>query len=164
MKKQDVEWGCQRSSKKTDGAKTAANDPCADLCLHKSIIRIVSSTIANLAELSFQLFLTPKQVMAPTRTKKPRSSTGTSSTAPPQTVALQLPARTPIHSPQKRSMTITDGQKQALIDNLQLESEHFPSHSMTQVLTSSQSRNARESYELNTPSKLKVYGLESDCG
>lgn len=59
--------------------------------------------------------------MAPTRTKKTRSSTEISSTAPPQTVTLQSPARTPVRSPQKRSMTITEGQKQALIDNLQLE-------------------------------------------
>lgn len=43
-----------------DGAKTAANppaDPCANLCLHKSKLRlpsrIVSSVIANLAALSY---------------------------------------------------------------------------------------------------------------
>ncbi|KAL9137613.1 MAG: hypothetical protein Q9175_001164 [Cornicularia normoerica] len=59
--------------------------------------------------------------MAPARTKKARSSTETSSTACPQSVTLQSPARTPVQSPRKRSMTITEGQKQALIDNLQLE-------------------------------------------
>ncbi|KAF6236610.1 hypothetical protein HO173_005391 [Letharia columbiana] len=59
--------------------------------------------------------------MAPPRTKKVRSSTDSSSTARPQTVTLQSPARTPVQSPRKRSMTITEGQKQALIDNLQLE-------------------------------------------
>lgn len=58
---------------------------------------------------------------------------------------------------------ITDGQKQALIDNLQLESEHSLSHNMIEALTLSQSRNARESCELNMPSKRKVYGLESNC-
>ena len=83
--------------------------------------------------------------MAPARAKKTRSSTETSSTARPQTVTLQSPARTPVQSPQKKSVTITEGQKQALIDNLQLESKLSLTHSMNQALISSKSRNARES-------------------
>ena len=59
-------------------------------------------------------------------------------------------------------MTVTEEQKQALIDNLQLESEHSQTYSMSQAFTSSQLRNAQGSYELNTPFKLKVYGLESN--
>ncbi|KAL8873020.1 MAG: hypothetical protein Q9174_001439 [Haloplaca sp. 1 TL-2023] len=38
-----------------------------------------------------------------------------------KTVAIQSPARTPTHSPSKRPIMIFQGQKQALIDNLQLE-------------------------------------------
>lgn len=110
-----------------DGAKTASPlaDPCANLCLHKFKLqlplRILSSKIVNLAALSLQLFPVPTKIMAPARTKKVQSSTETSSTARPQTVTLQSPARTPVQSPQKRSMTVTEGQKQALVDNLQLE-------------------------------------------
>lgn len=61
--------------------------------------------------------------MAPTRTKKVQSSTDASSAARPQIVTLQSPATTPVQSPKKKSTMITEGQKQALIDNLQLESE-----------------------------------------
>lgn len=61
--------------------------------------------------------------MAPAHTKKARSPTGISSTARSQAVTLQSPARTPVQSPQKKNVTITEGQKQALIDNLQLESK-----------------------------------------
>jgi len=67
--------------------------------------------------------------MAPTRSKKQRKSTEstTSVEAPSQTVATKTrsPARTPPNrSPIKKvKMGITLGQKQALIDNLQLESE-----------------------------------------
>ncbi|KAG0648099.1 hypothetical protein D0Z07_5651 [Hyphodiscus hymeniophilus] len=69
--------------------------------------------------------------MAPTRSKKRKSTESTSSIdvqsfpAPPQLVPMKLcsPARTPTaRSPIKKSrMGITLGQKQALIDNLQLE-------------------------------------------
>lgn len=38
-----------------------------------------------------------------------------------QTVALESPTRTPEHSPQSKILGITEAQKQALIDNLQLE-------------------------------------------
>lgn len=61
--------------------------------------------------------------MAPNRVKKARPSTDNSPPARP--IALQSPARTPVQSPQKRAVSITEGQKQALIDNLQLESKPF---------------------------------------
>ncbi|MCJ1458461.1 hypothetical protein MMC28_008834 [Mycoblastus sanguinarius] len=61
--------------------------------------------------------------MAPTRTKKARLSTDNISTARPQLVATKSPTRTPIQSPQKKATRITEIQKQALIDNLQLESK-----------------------------------------
>ena len=70
--------------------------------------------------------------MAPTRSKKRKSTESTSSVdvqnfpAPPQLIPTKTrsPARTPtFRSPIKKStMGITLGQKQALIDNLQLES------------------------------------------
>ena len=59
--------------------------------------------------------------MAPARTKKRKSSAENGREARPQTIALKSPTRTPIHSPQKRVVSITEAQKQALIDNLQLE-------------------------------------------
>lgn len=71
--------------------------------------------------------------MAPTRQQKKRKSTESTNSvdlqsfpAPPQLVPTKTrsPARTPIRgSPIKKTkMGITVGQKQALIDNLQLES------------------------------------------
>ncbi|KAI9838642.1 MAG: hypothetical protein M1819_004956 [Sarea resinae] len=71
--------------------------------------------------------------MAPLRGKKKVSASSASSAgadladfpAPPTRIATKTgsPARTrtPIRSPSKRAMTITQAQKQALIDNLQLE-------------------------------------------
>ena len=151
-----------------DSAKTAANplaDPYVDLCLHKFKLRLQHCALNNFQSCcaSIQLFFNPIRGMAPGRTKKVRSSTEIGSTARPQTVTLQSPARTPVQSPEKRSMTITQGQKQALIDNLQLESEYSWSHSVTRALTFSQSRNVHENSELNTLSKHKVYGLASNC-
>jgi len=73
--------------------------------------------------------------MAPTRQKKRKSTESTTSVdiqsfpAPPQLVPtkMQSPTRTPTsRSPiRKQAMGITIGQKQALIDNLQLESMAF---------------------------------------
>ena len=68
--------------------------------------------------------------MAPTRTKKqklsdsPNYETSTEN-APPQAANIlqeRHRATTPDRSPTKQSVTITQAQKQALIDNLQLES------------------------------------------
>ena len=61
--------------------------------------------------------------MAPGRVKKNRHSSDNETQARSQTVAVKSPIRTPVGSPQKKSMGITEGQKQALIDNLQLESK-----------------------------------------
>ena len=60
--------------------------------------------------------------MAPNRVKKNRNSLDNKPPARSQTVAVKSPIRTPEQSPQKGTMEISEGQKQALIDNLQLES------------------------------------------
>ena len=64
--------------------------------------------------------------MAPVRSKKPKSTSSdnndmSSQPSHYQKVAIKSPARTPIQSPRQKTVTITQGQKQALIDNLQLE-------------------------------------------
>ncbi|KAL2058432.1 hypothetical protein ABVK25_001160 [Lepraria finkii] len=59
--------------------------------------------------------------MAPNRVKKTRNSTDNNAPARSQTVAVKSPTRTPEQSPQKMAMGISEGQKQTLIDNLQLE-------------------------------------------
>ena len=61
--------------------------------------------------------------MPPGRVKKDRHSSDNGTQARSQTVAVKSPIRTPMGSPQKKSIGITEGQKQALIDNLQLESK-----------------------------------------
>ena len=67
--------------------------------------------------------------MAPTRSKKTQRLSQEKKDpqfpVPSKTVAIQSPARTPTQSPTKRPLEITQGQKQALIDNLQLEGMHF---------------------------------------
>ena len=143
--------------KADDGAKTSAHplplDPCADLCLHRFLDRLPLCTffliVANSILLSVQPCFKPpsplqESIMAPTRTKKARSPIETTPTARLQTVTLQSPAKIPVQSTQNRSFAITEGQKQALIDNLQLESEYSGCYGTTQALTSFQSRNARE--------------------
>ena len=66
--------------------------------------------------------------MAPARTKMNTSSSAHDNISGlpsrQQTVTIQSPARTPPTSPRKKAVGITQGQKQALIDNLQLEGEH----------------------------------------
>ncbi|MCJ1263122.1 hypothetical protein MMC22_002992 [Lobaria immixta] len=63
--------------------------------------------------------------MAPARTKMNTSSSAHDNIeglpSRQQTVTIQSPARTPPTSPRKKAVGITQGQKQALIDNLQLE-------------------------------------------
>ncbi|MCJ1279385.1 hypothetical protein MMC21_007209 [Puttea exsequens] len=56
--------------------------------------------------------------MAPNRIKKSRNSTDNTRV---HALVLNSPARTPTQSPQRKAMRITETQKQALIDNLQLE-------------------------------------------
>jgi hypothetical protein len=87
--------------------------------------------------------VTTKYTMAPTRQKKRKSTESTTSLdvqsfpAPPQLLPTKekTPARTPTNrSPiRKSTMGITLGQKQALIDNLQLES--MPPKHVKGVLT-----------------------------
>lgn len=86
--------------------------------------------------------------MAPTRSKKRKSTESTTSIdvqnfpAPPQMVHTKTrsPARTPTNrSPiKKQKMGITLAQKQALIDNLQLESKATNVALFTHLLTTSQ--------------------------
>ena len=61
--------------------------------------------------------------MAPLHTKNGKSLDfiEDSPSTRPQTIALKSPLRTPKRTPQKRLLGITEVQKQALIDNLQLE-------------------------------------------
>ena len=126
-----------------DSAKTVAKPliPAQIIVYKDASFGLLSAcsftTIGQLLALSLQLFPIPIEAMAPARTKKPRTSTEASSIARPQTITLQSPTKTPVHSPQKQSITITEGQKQALIDNLQLESENFQNTGMLQTLTSS---------------------------
>ena len=60
--------------------------------------------------------------MAPIRPKKRKSDPTITNPQP-----TNSPSRTPIRSPSKRAPTITLSQKQALIDNLQLEGSSLPS-------------------------------------
>ena len=62
--------------------------------------------------------------MAPVRTKKTTATAETTADdalSEQRNVTLQSPTRTPTQSPIKKAMMITESQKQALIDNLQLE-------------------------------------------
>lgn len=64
--------------------------------------------------------------MAPNRSKAIKTSTSDRPHESPsrqQTITIQSPARTPNRSPRKMAIGITQAQKQALIDNLQLEGQ-----------------------------------------
>lgn len=64
--------------------------------------------------------------MAPYRStalKAPASDGSHELSSRHQTITIQSPVRTPNESPKKIAIGITQAQKQALIDNLQLESE-----------------------------------------
>ncbi|CAF9908837.1 MAG: hypothetical protein ALECFALPRED_005069 [Alectoria fallacina] len=94
--------------------------------------------------------------MAPARSKKAQSSTEISSAARPQNSTLQSPTRTPVQSLQKRSMTITEGQKQALIDNLQLEITERARKLRAQYALQAQSLRTRIELRINRiPSYLR---------
>lgn len=45
--------------------------------------------------------------------------------SPKQTISIRSPATTPLQSPKTMTLRITQAQKQALIDNLQLEGLHI---------------------------------------
>lgn len=81
----------------------------------------------------------------------------------PQTVTIKSPARTPTSHGMK-AIGITQGQKQALIDNLQLESNIPLSIAiLIHVVDIVQLQNALESYEPSIPCKHKAFGLVSSC-
>jgi len=66
--------------------------------------------------------------MAPPRTKKTTALDETitsDNTLQQSIVTTHSPARTPLQSPVKKPLMITESQKQALIDNLQLEGMDF---------------------------------------
>lgn len=67
--------------------------------------------------------------MAPVRTKLNMSSAAQDDIddlpSHQQTVTIQSPSKTPASSPRKKAVGITQGQKQALIDNLQLEGDTY---------------------------------------
>ena len=98
-----------------------------------TLVSTSSLVVENLSIVKFDLHT---RDMAPTRSKKRKSTESASSVdvqsfpAPPQMVPTK--ARSPKRSPTSRSpirkpkMGITIGQKQALIDNLQLESTSPP--------------------------------------
>ena len=74
-----------------------------------------------------------------------------------KTVAIQSPARTPTQSPSKRPIMITQGQKQALIDNLQLEgrgsaSKAEPYTKLVGHLVTERARKLRAQYALQAQS------------
>jgi hypothetical protein len=95
--------------------------------------------------------------MAPTRSKKKKSTESINSInvqsfpAPPQMVPTKTrsPARTPSNrSPiKKQRMGITAAQKQALLDNLQLESMLRLRHVKNAADLCLQLRNVRENFE-----------------
>lgn len=99
--------------------------------------------------------------MPPKRAKKNASSASDdaipSFPAPPTThTAPPEETHTPEQSPRKQAVGITQAQKQALIDNLQLESMQY--RNAEQEATSdahSQSPNARANYAHSMPSKRK---------
>lgn len=72
---------------------------------------------------------------------------------------MDSPSRTPTTSPPKKTMRMTQVQKQALIDNLQLESKSInlpdcrtPTKHL-EISNTQQSPNARANSEPNTPNK-----------
>ncbi len=112
------------------GAKTAgARFPrTAPIFVYQLLVLLPVQTVTlQLLHLHFPAFWLQNSwnrllsTMAPARTKKRKTSSENEPSARPQTVAPHSPARTPMRSPQKRIVSITEAQKQALIDNLQLE-------------------------------------------
>ncbi|KAI4237163.1 MAG: hypothetical protein L6R40_005941 [Gallowayella cf. fulva] len=71
------------------------------------------------------------------------------SIAPPKTVGFQSPATTPTQAPSKRPVMITQGQKQALIDNLQLEITERARKLRAQYALQAQSLRARIEMRVN---------------
>ncbi len=105
--------------------------------------------------------------MAPTRTKKTATPDETipSEDMPQQRiVTMQSPARKPLQSPVKKPLMITESQKQALIDNLQLEGT-FPivlsrrptnSFSVTERARKLRAQYALQAQSLRTRIELRI--------
>jgi hypothetical protein len=98
---------------------------CTHQIQHFSVIIAQLSDTTKLAQVNTQLLN-----MAPTRSKKQRKSTESASSGDiQQQQIVATKTRSPTRTPSDRSpikkmrMGITVGQKQALIDNLQLESK-----------------------------------------
>lgn len=113
--------------------------------------------------------------MAPTRSKKRKStesqsSVDVSSFPLPQAQITAMKTRDPARTPtgrspiRKVSKGITVNQKQALIDNLQLESMYYISSNVERNKTDTtclQSLNDLGNCERNIQCKLKAFALES---
>ena len=97
--------------------------------------------------------------MAPARTKKVKASPSDTVPSRSRAMAIKSPARTPIASPSKRGPTatgITAGQKQALIDNLQLEVTERARKLRAQYALQAQSLRTRIEMRINRiPSGLR---------
>jgi hypothetical protein len=99
--------------------KTTKNTSNAIACRRRRLSRTFTSEILN---------------MPPQRTKKNRYSNSSASRDDnTKSVAIQSPdvARTPEREPAQRGAAITLSQKQALIDNLQLESKNMVFYQLT---------------------------------
>lgn len=110
-------------------------------------------TLDRLARRQFQQYNSDK-----------RRSKMASSSYQSKMVGFQSPAVTPTRSPSKRPIMITQRQKQALIDNLQLESKlsYRRIYGIT-VLMASQSLNERGNSGHNTHCKRKICAPGWNC-
>ena len=103
--------------------------------------------------------------MAPARIKKAEASSELMEKNEQQrNVILQSPSRTPTQSRAKKPLIITEAQKQALIDNLQLEGTSLSTNTTKQDSRSWQSPSVRESCAPSTHSKLKACAQGSSYG
>lgn len=91
-------------------------------------------------------------------------------TSPPysNTIMTTIEKMTPErqHSPQRQPFTITEAQKQALIDNLQLEGmrySYFCSNSYSNTHLHTQSPREHVNYAPSMPYKHKAFGRDSTC-
>ena len=92
--------------------------------------------------------------MAPSHTKKRNSTIEDESSAHSPTVSPRLFTTTPTRNPQKAAIGITQAQKQALIDNLQLESMYpiDPIRQSDSSLVTERARKLRAQYALQAQS------------
>lgn len=117
------------------------------------------------------LWLSNISMMAPQRTRKQKSGDSAAADAttagPSITFAADTAdgAATPQRSPSKQRPTITQAQKQALIDNLQLESKYAGIIRLQSTLSNLfQSLSELASFVQFTLSTRKVFVRDSRCG